>query len=200
MPWEGAGGATDTDAIHDNVAAEISAIAEKVTPVDADLVIIEDSAAANVKKKVQVGNLPGGGGGFHSLAAQQTLTNETPGGTGAYEQWGTEELSFGDRDGLTVQVEAHLYGYISVINVDGATFDTKLQVSFDGGSTWSDSVSTTYTVTVGNNRMRAMVHAGAVLGAAATGDVEVRGMVQASVLTNSPTWANGVIVAVLRIS
>jgi hypothetical protein len=53
-------GGTDADAIHDNVAAEISAITEKTTPVSADLVIIEDSAAANVKKKVQVGNLPTG--------------------------------------------------------------------------------------------------------------------------------------------
>jgi len=55
----------DTDAIHDNVSAEISAITEKLTPVAADLIVIEDSAAANVKKRVQVGNLPGGGGGNH---------------------------------------------------------------------------------------------------------------------------------------
>lgn len=51
-------GGTDSNAIHDNVSAEISAITEKVTPVSADLLIIEDSAAANVKKRVQIGNLP----------------------------------------------------------------------------------------------------------------------------------------------
>jgi len=51
----GAGG--DPDAIHDNVASEISAITEKVTPVDADLIVIEDSAAGNAKKRVQVSNL-----------------------------------------------------------------------------------------------------------------------------------------------
>ncbi|MFB3105558.1 MAG: hypothetical protein ACE1ZA_11650 [Pseudomonadales bacterium] len=56
------GGGADADAIHDNVAAEISAIAEKTTPVSADLIIIEDSAASNAKKRVQIGNLPGGGG------------------------------------------------------------------------------------------------------------------------------------------
>jgi len=60
MGWEPT---TDADAIHDNVSAEISAISEKAVPVNADLVIIEDSAASNVKKKVQLGNLPGGGGG-----------------------------------------------------------------------------------------------------------------------------------------
>lgn len=51
---------TDSNAIHDNVSAEISALTEKTTPVDGDWFIIEDSEAANVKKKVQVGNLPGG--------------------------------------------------------------------------------------------------------------------------------------------
>jgi len=50
----------DSTAIHDNVASEISAITEKVTPVSGDFVIIEDSAASNVKKRVQIGNLPGG--------------------------------------------------------------------------------------------------------------------------------------------
>ena len=49
---------TDDAAIHDNVAAEISAITEKASPVSGDLLIIEDSAAGNVKKRVQVGNLP----------------------------------------------------------------------------------------------------------------------------------------------
>ncbi len=56
-------GGADADAIHDNVAGEIAAITEKVSPVNADLVIIEDSADSNNKKRVQVGNLPGGGGG-----------------------------------------------------------------------------------------------------------------------------------------
>ena len=43
----------DTTAIHDDTAAEINAVTEKGTPVDADLILIEDSAAANVKKKIQ---------------------------------------------------------------------------------------------------------------------------------------------------
>jgi hypothetical protein len=52
---------TDADAIHDNIAGEIAAITEKVTPVSGDFLVIEDSAAANAKKRVQIGNLPGGG-------------------------------------------------------------------------------------------------------------------------------------------
>lgn len=51
----------DADAIHDNIASEISVITEKVTPVSGDFLIIEDSAASNAKKRVQVGNLPTGG-------------------------------------------------------------------------------------------------------------------------------------------
>ena len=56
-------GATDADAIHDNVASEISAITSKAVPTDADFLLIEDAAAANAKKKITIGDLPGGGGG-----------------------------------------------------------------------------------------------------------------------------------------
>lgn len=52
-------GAGDADAIHDNVSGEIAAVAEKTSPVSADLILIEDSAASNAKKRVQIGNLPG---------------------------------------------------------------------------------------------------------------------------------------------
>jgi hypothetical protein len=50
-PGGGAGGA-DPNAIHVNVANEISGIAAKAAPVAADIVVIEDSAAAWAKKKV----------------------------------------------------------------------------------------------------------------------------------------------------
>jgi hypothetical protein len=56
-------GGIDRDAIHDNVKAEINAIAEKSSPASGDWLLIEDSAESNTKKKAQVGNLPGGGGG-----------------------------------------------------------------------------------------------------------------------------------------
>ncbi len=54
---------TDRFAIHDNVADEIFDIDEKGAPVGADIIIIEDSEASYIKKKVQITNLPGGGGG-----------------------------------------------------------------------------------------------------------------------------------------
>ncbi len=49
---------TDVDAIHDNVAGEITAITEKTAPVAADVILLEDSAAGNAKRRVQIGNLP----------------------------------------------------------------------------------------------------------------------------------------------
>lgn len=52
----GGGAGSDTTAIHDNTASEISAITEKTAPVGADIVIIEDSANSNNKKKVQFTN------------------------------------------------------------------------------------------------------------------------------------------------
>jgi len=52
----------DSTAIHDNISGEIAAVAVKATPVSADLILIEDSAAANVKKHITVGSLPTSGG------------------------------------------------------------------------------------------------------------------------------------------
>jgi hypothetical protein len=49
------GTSTDADAIHDNVSGEIAAVALKATPVYDDLLLIEDSAASNAKKKVAAG-------------------------------------------------------------------------------------------------------------------------------------------------
>ena len=69
---------SDADAIHDNVAAEISAIGEKVTPVDADIVVIEDSAAGNVKKKSQLGNLPYPATGAFQLSELSDVNTSTP--------------------------------------------------------------------------------------------------------------------------
>lgn len=49
----------DTTAIHDNVAAEINAITEKVDPVVGDFVLIEDSEDSWNKKKVALSNMLG---------------------------------------------------------------------------------------------------------------------------------------------
>ena len=52
------GSGTDTTAIHVDVAGEIAGIALKAAPVGADLLVVEDSAAANVKKRITLSALP----------------------------------------------------------------------------------------------------------------------------------------------
>lgn len=59
VKWVAGVGGIDTDAIHDNVAAEISAITEKTQPLSADFVVLEDSAASDTKKRAIIGNVPG---------------------------------------------------------------------------------------------------------------------------------------------
>jgi len=49
--------ATDPNAIHDNVAGEIAAITEKTSLADNDLVLIEDSAASNAKKRSKISTI-----------------------------------------------------------------------------------------------------------------------------------------------
>jgi hypothetical protein len=53
---EGVGG-SDATAIHDDVAGEIAAVADKATPVGADHLLIEDSADSNNKKDITIASL-----------------------------------------------------------------------------------------------------------------------------------------------
>lgn len=48
----------DTTAVHDNVAGEIAAVAEKTAPVAGDYLLIEDGEDGSAKKKVDIDNLP----------------------------------------------------------------------------------------------------------------------------------------------
>jgi len=57
-PSPSGGTATDVNAVHVNVASEISGVTAKGTPVSADFLLIEDSADSNNKKSITVGDLP----------------------------------------------------------------------------------------------------------------------------------------------
>lgn len=52
------GGGTDPNAVHVNVGSEISAITSKATPTTSDILLIEDAADSNSKKKITIGDLP----------------------------------------------------------------------------------------------------------------------------------------------
>ena len=65
-------GGTAANTIHDNVSGEIAAITTKATPVAGDHVLIEDSAAGNVKKRAPFSAFGGGGGG--AFVFQETVS------------------------------------------------------------------------------------------------------------------------------
>ena len=52
------GAGVDTTAVHDDTSGEINAVTTKATPVSADVLLLEDSAASFAKKKITVGSLP----------------------------------------------------------------------------------------------------------------------------------------------
>ena len=53
----------DLPVIHTATAGEIAAVTAKATPVSGDFLLIEDSEASNAKKRITIGDLPGGSGG-----------------------------------------------------------------------------------------------------------------------------------------
>jgi len=65
IPASGVPDGADATAIHDNVADEISVIAEKTAVIQTDMLMIEDSEASNIKKMVQITNLPAGAPSAH---------------------------------------------------------------------------------------------------------------------------------------
>ena len=77
-------------------AGDFNAFTEKASPVNADIVLIEDSAASYAKKKVQLVNLPGGGGASTFLGLTDTPAAYT-GQAGKYPKVNVGEtaLEFG---------------------------------------------------------------------------------------------------------
>jgi len=121
------GASNDPDAIHDDIAGEINLIAEKVSPVNADLVIIEDSADGNAKKKVQVGNLPGGVGGGGDQWGDPVNADIIPDADGVHDL-GNNATRFAEMytDALDVTNNLTVGGLVEGrdISVDGTKLDT----------------------------------------------------------------------------
>jgi hypothetical protein len=126
----GAGPGSDSTAIHDDTPAEISAITEKVVPVAADLVVIEDSAAANVKKRAQIGNFPAAAPAADSITnvhlanmVQNTIKLRNTAGTDDPEDVAisslSEEVSPGAGDWLLGEESGGALRKIDVGNLPG---------------------------------------------------------------------------------
>jgi len=104
------GAGTDTTAVHDNEANEISALDDKTSPVSADVLIIEDSAASYIKKKVQISNLPAGTPGADSIndthidwgsGANQVDADDVP--ESATKKWAGETGATADQTGAEIK-------------------------------------------------------------------------------------------------
>lgn len=106
MPWFDNAGVGDGDAIHDNVAGEIDAITEKTTPVDADLLIIEDSENGYIKKGLQVGNLPTGSGNAPEWVAHLASPDDSADIVAAQEFNGSSGFTKVEPSGTTNDIEA----------------------------------------------------------------------------------------------
>jgi hypothetical protein len=77
----GSSGGYDENALHDNESGEINMVAQKNSPVGADILLIEDSEASWVKKKVQISDLPSSGSsGSGGGASEFTDLTDTPSG------------------------------------------------------------------------------------------------------------------------
>ena len=145
----GSGGAgSDTDAIHDNIDGEIASVIEKATPVSADIILIEDSADGNSKKRVAVGSLPTAGGG-----ESNTASNGGTGGIGIVLAKNLLDLPFKSiiagsakiavaDGGVNNRVEVDLGSVASTDLTDGASIykagGTDVPV-LDGGTGASDA-------------------------------------------------------------
>lgn len=131
--WKAPTGGSDADAIHDNVADEINQIADKASPVGADVLIIEDSAGAGwTKKKVSITNLPGGA---DADAIHDNVSNEI--------QVITPKASPAGADVIIIEDSASTWAKKSVLisNLPAGSPSFGLPVSIDIGDAQAEGTS-----------------------------------------------------------
>lgn len=143
---------SDTDAIHDNVASEISAITEKAVPVANDLILIEDSAAANVKKKVLAKNLPALKSDVQMVIVEFS-TNVT---TGDGQFYFHISKKINGMDLVDVHAEVITAGTtgttdIQIRNVTDAVDMLTTKITIDSGETGSDTAATPAVIDTAND-------------------------------------------------
>lgn len=122
-----------------------------------------------------------------------TLTDETAPAGGGYEPWGTEELTF-TNPGVAVHVAAILTGRMHNATVTDTFATTKIEISFDGGSTWTEgnAVPTQVGTTVGIRSAVAVQHYRA---GTPTGNIVIRPRINVAV--TSTDALNGHLMAIL---
>jgi len=110
----GGGPGSDTTAVHTDTPAEISGVGAKATPTGADLLLIEDAADGDAKKRITIGSLPAASS---SIATGNTLWVDAVfgnDGTGASDRQDLPWLTIGAAltasvSGDTVRVRGGTY-------------------------------------------------------------------------------------------
>lgn len=155
MPDSDVTAGTDADALHKSIASEISALTQKVTPVNGDFIVIEDSADSNNKKYVLASNFLAGSG---DVSASSNLTdNSLIRGDGGSKGVQDSGILIDDTDNITgvasIEIDSvDLQEYVAAGNDNNQTGTTYTLVIGDAENTtvWMDNASAN-TLTIPTN-------------------------------------------------
>lgn len=128
----------DGSAIHDDTAGEIAAVALKATPAGADHILIEDSAAANAKKRTTAAAV--------AALAPAPAHSATTGQTANDHHNQAHDLGGSDHNSATL---AQLNGKVSDATLDDSSSPRPLDIDTTGQSTSATAIAVgTYTPAV----------------------------------------------------
>jgi len=133
-----AGGAgSDTTAIHNNVAAEINALATKATPVAADVIVIEDSADTFNKKKITLTDL------IRVSIYERNIEAVVAQGTAAEVEYTTGHATYsGSAIGVSVSLNDSVTAGTVTVKVKVATVTVLTAVLSVGSPTFARALET----------------------------------------------------------
>jgi len=119
--------------------------------------------------------------------SEQTLTDNTTPDDTDFEQWGTEEATITD-PGAAVHITASLMGQVTK-NATSAVAWVRVDISFDGGSTWQEGTEFEHGLSSGIPQAPVFIqeyHTGT-----PTGDIQARAMVKSDWTINDVHFENG---------
>jgi hypothetical protein len=135
------GGGVDPNAVHVNTASEISGITAKATPTTSDLLIIEDAADSNNKKKITIGDLPSSGGSTFGIFGISDSSGE-------YTYYTTIELALSAASsGDTIEQ----FSDVSVSTASSVTLDKSITWNMNGYEYKNTSTSSFIMLNLPNN-------------------------------------------------
>lgn len=145
---------TDANAIHVNVSGEINGLTEKLSPVDNDLLVIEDSEDTNAKKKVKKSNLGAGGiggstGGVDNAVLRADGIGEATvqNSLATVDDSGGINIPTGQTYNINGSPHTHAGGSAHVIQDEGSPLTDRANLNFVGaGVTATDDAGNNATV------------------------------------------------------